>query len=97
VTRVANRCFGTQFEQRAGKPSPLAGEGGEPANAGEPGEGCFFARTPHPDARHSASKTRVYALMARVHPLPQGERVSERAAEAVPVRTRLRFASRLKR
>ena len=51
--------------------SPLAGEGGEPAQAGEPGEGFFLAHgPPHPDARFT-----------RVHPLPLGERVTEHAAQ----------------
>src|SRR5262249_57381592 len=57
-----------------GEPSPrnLRGYGGEPAKAGEPGEGQVSTCAPHPalaalgppSPHHSASKTRVNALMA---------------------------------
>ena len=51
-------------------PSPLAGEGGEPAKAGEPGEGFFFA----------VRRPLTWPSLREGHPLPQGERVTERVA-----------------
>ena len=63
-------------EQRAPKPSPLAGEGAErqaakqakPAwQCREAGEGAV-ATSPHPAARRLPAR--------RLHPLPQGKRVT---------------------
>ena len=55
-------------EQRTPKPSPLAGEGAERGVWG------LSQRTPHPAARRLPAL--CAGLPARVHPLPQGERVT---------------------
>jgi len=56
---------------RAPLPSPLEGEGGERS---EPGEGYPAACSKHEGTPHPADPRSARI----VHPLPQGERVSER-------------------
>jgi hypothetical protein len=46
VWRIKHRGYGPSLVRRAPLPSPLAGEGGEPAKTGEPGEGFFAVRKP---------------------------------------------------
>jgi hypothetical protein len=60
-------------------PLPLRERVASPRKAGEPGEGSSFD-VPLTRTLVVVVGDRVNALKARVHPLPQGERVSELAA-----------------
>jgi excinuclease ABC subunit C len=63
-------------DRLAPSPSPLAGEGGEDRRS-EPGEGAF-EETPSPAlATHAGKSTQPAQRSAALHPLPQGERVTE--------------------